>query len=137
MHPEDIDAYLAKHKGKVVVINFWASWCAPCRVEFPELEKLRRTTSAKDLAMLGVSLDFDSDMFHHFSDRQEFGYPVRLAAPTFMDAMGIRTIPKTWVYDTNGKLVQNHDGPVGYPELMAVVKSLLTTQKQRGRADAR
>ena len=51
-------ALLAEQKGKVVLVNFWATWCVPCREEFPDLSRLQRTLSPRGLRVIGISTDF-------------------------------------------------------------------------------
>ncbi|BBD07358.1 TlpA family protein disulfide reductase [Desulfovibrio ferrophilus] len=138
-HAESADAPLsakalkelvAKEQGRVVVINFWASWCGPCRREFPALKKLRTRFKDSELLLLGVSLDFDREMYTEFVTAQRFAYPVRLGDSQIMNDMNIEAIPKTLIFDMDGNLAQNHDGPAPFAELNALVKALL----RKGRA---
>ena len=134
---DKLDVATLKHmvteaQGRVVVINFWASWCGPCRKEFPALEKLRAAVPENDLFLIGISLDFDGDMYKQFVQRQEFGYPVFLGDARLMDDLRIDAIPKTLIYDPQGKLPQNHDGPIGFAELHAEIQRLLARQSAEG-----
>jgi len=122
---QDLKAIIQSLRGRVVVVNFWATWCGPCRREMPNLRRLRQSFSGKELHILGISLDFDSEMYAQFVRAQRFNYPVRLGDPEIMDQMHIDAIPKTLIFDQRGVLVQNHDGPAPYAELNALVKSLL------------
>lgn len=122
---KDLMTLVAKERGRVVVINFWASWCAPCRREFPAMAKLRAQFPASKLLLLGVSLDFDNEMYAEFVNAQRFPYPVRIGDSKIMKDMNIEAIPKTLIFDLDGSLAQNHDGPAPFAELNATVKALL------------
>lgn len=130
----DLAARVQAEKGRVVLINFWASWCGPCRSEFPALARLRKSFSEKDLLILGISLDFDGEMFTDFAKAQQFPYPVLLGDANLMEDMNIEAIPKTLIYDRNANLAQNHDGPAPFAELDAVVKALLDKSTHPGAA---
>ena len=114
----DLDQY----KGKVVVLNFWATWCGPCRLEIPDLVRLRRDFRAEDVAIIGISLDqYGTEdslraQLHEFITRYGINYPVfhdyewqiKTAfdrKTTFMDA-----VPVTLVLDQQGRIYSKHLG---------------------------
>ena len=135
--PDKLDAaalerMVGEHKGAVVVVNFWASWCGPCRREFPVLEQLRESFDKDQVYILGVSLDFDPDMFSEFAQRQGFGYPVYLAREQLMDELHIEAIPKTLIFDKRGRLATNHDGPASFAELHAEIERLSEASPKQG-----
>ncbi|WP_461211298.1 TlpA family protein disulfide reductase [Desulfocurvus sp. DL9XJH121] len=116
---------LSGSRGRVAVVNFWASWCGPCRREVPVLQKLHDTMPGDKINLVGISMDFDREMYERFKDKYAPAYPVYLAAPGLMDELAISTIPRTVVYAPGGKLVASHEGPMEYHELLALVQSLL------------
>lgn len=65
-------------KGKVLVINFWATWCAPCKKEIPELIKLRQEWANRNVEFIGIAVDFQKDV-QEFVDRTPIPYPILLA----------------------------------------------------------
>jgi thiol-disulfide isomerase/thioredoxin len=127
-----LERMVGEHKGAVVVVNFWASWCGPCRREFPVLEQLRAAFDEDRVYILGVSLDFDPDMFTEFAQRQGFGYPVCLAHEQLMDELHIEAIPKTLIFDKRGRLATNHDGPASFAELHAEIVRLSEAPPNQG-----
>ena len=98
-------------KGKVVLVNFWATWCPPCREEIPALIKLQETY--KDhLLILGVSADEGSpDDVAKFAAEHRMNYPIVMETPELTKAFpGIFALPTTFVVDQDVKMVQKHIG---------------------------
>ncbi len=105
----DGDSYrLASMRGKVVVINYWASWCAPCRLEAPELVKVARATKSDGVAFLGVNIRDEKDKAIAFEESFGVTYP-SLFDPAGRVALQFRevppnTIPATIVVDRKGRV---------------------------------
>lgn len=117
--------YVAGQKGRVTLVNFWATWCGPCLKEMPSLKRLRSTVPEQKLHVVGISLDFDPSAVDKFLARKPLNYPVFVAGPDLMNLMRIRSIPKTLLYDSEGFEVVNHDGYMSMDALCAKVRSLL------------
>jgi peroxiredoxin len=95
---------LKELRGKVVVLNFWATWCPPCRKEMPDLETLYRQFKDQGLVILAIS-DEDAGKVQPFIAKQKVTYPILLdPGRKVNDLFQIEGIPKTFVYDRNGKL---------------------------------
>lgn len=118
-------------KGRVVVVNFWASWCPPCVVEIPELKKVRETFSPDELYLMGVSIDHDHAAFKRFVARTAFNYPVRRAQRVVSGLFGIDSIPRLLVYNTAGDLVIDKRGIVDGDSLIEAVRTLLKEHQVR------
>jgi peroxiredoxin len=90
--------------GKVVVVNFWATWCPPCRKEMPDLDAIHRQFSDKGLVILAIS-DEESEKVKPFLAEHPVSYPVLLdPGRKVNDLFVVRGIPKTFVYDRSGRL---------------------------------
>jgi thiol-disulfide isomerase/thioredoxin len=97
-------------KGKVVLVNFWATWCPPCRVEIPELIKLQNQHRDR-LQVIGISRDEEPEVVREFVKSAGINYPVIMATPELVDAYGgVPALPTTFVIDTEGRVVQRHLG---------------------------
>ena len=95
-------------KGKTLLINFWATWCAPCRSEMPDLQKLSDSLDAERFAVIGVSVDEDSNLVREFLLRYEIKFlnfqdeKFRLAS----EQLGIRTYPETFIVSPRGVITR-------------------------------
>lgn len=121
----DVLSAVTEARGKVVVLNFWASWCQPCRIEIPELMKVRKEFSENELYLLGVSIDQDKRMFETFVNKAGFNYPVGLGGQEVVEMFQVSGVPRLVVYDTEGRLVLNKDGVITAESLSALVRKLL------------
>jgi peroxiredoxin len=91
--------------GKVVLVNFWATWCPPCRKEMPDLDKLYQEFKDQDLLILAIS-DEEISKVHPFIAEHHYSYPILLDPGSKVHKLFVvEGIPKSFVYDRNGKLV--------------------------------
>ncbi|HEY2535836.1 MAG TPA: TlpA disulfide reductase family protein [Solirubrobacteraceae bacterium] len=105
---------LASYKGKVVVLNFWASWCVPCQTEAPLLEHAQSRLRAHDATVLGVTyLDASTDS-QAFLREHHITYPnLRDTTGEFAHAYGTDQLPESFVIDRNGGVVAVSRGQIG------------------------
>jgi len=103
----------ASLKGKVVLVNFWATWCPPCRIEIPDLIRLQETY-ADDLVVLGVSADeIAPDEVGTFAESVGINYPIAMTSPEIERVFsGVTGLPTTFLLDRDGRVVQKHSGLV-------------------------
>jgi cytochrome c biogenesis protein CcmG, thiol:disulfide interchange protein DsbE len=96
---------LAKLRGKVVMVNYWATWCAPCRKEMPKLDAFYRLHHDQGLEIIGISIDFERDLEKARKAARAVSYPTALAKAITNDGFGIpKGVPITWIIDTDGKV---------------------------------
>lgn len=117
---------LADWRGQVVLLNYWASWCEPCRDESPLLERWHKRISKQDATVLGVDvLDVTSDA-QDFIDRYGLTYPhLRDKDGSTQDDFGVLAYPETFVIDRQGRIVATQRGPVNDAFLREHVTPLL------------
>ncbi|MGD0136444.1 MAG: TlpA disulfide reductase family protein [Bryobacteraceae bacterium] len=121
--------------GKVLVLNFWASWCAPCVEEAPSLNEFAKTFKDSGVVVLGVSVDRNEQMYQNFVKRFGVSYPLaRDPEENVSYRYGTYKIPESYIIDHNGKVVRKYAGlperdgqAISWmdPELVGFVKSLL------------
>jgi peroxiredoxin len=96
---------LSALRGHVVLLNFWATWCPPCRKEMPDMDKLYRELGSKGLVVLAVS-DEPRDKVAPFIEKQTYTFPILLdPGRRVHEAFGVDGIPKSFLFDRHGKLV--------------------------------
>jgi thiol-disulfide isomerase/thioredoxin len=102
---------LADLKGKVVLVNFWATWCPPCRAEIPDLIRLQEKYR-DSLVILGISEDeIPAEEVKAFARAQQMNYPIAMTKPELSKIFrGVSALPTTFVIDREGKLQQRHVG---------------------------
>jgi len=103
---------LIEHRGTVVLVNFWATWCEPCKREMPELERLWRDRRERGLLVLAVSVDTDSTVVAPFLAKQKFTFPVALDPRGEVGKQfGARALPTTSILGPDGALAAFAYGP--------------------------
>ena len=99
-------------KGKIVFLNFWATWCPPCREEMPSMQKLYTRFKDKDFAMLAVSLNEPASAVKKFFQDYNLTFTALLdSGGELMSPYGIRAIPATYIIDRDGTIIGKAFGP--------------------------
>ena len=113
-------------KGKVVMIDFWSSWCPPCIAEAPDLAMTYRLYQGKDVEFIGVAIWDEESEVRKFVDKFNIGYPTGIDAQGKVGiAYGVRGIPEKFFVDRQGRLVSKFVGPMKSEELKAIIDALL------------
>jgi thiol-disulfide isomerase/thioredoxin len=114
--------------GKVVVLNFWATWCAPCRREIPLFSQLHTAYQDQGVRFLGVAID-DPEPIRGFLDQVPMAYPTFYGMESALDvaaAYGNQrgTLPYTVIIDQNGRIVERFSGELHEPDLRPILDDL-------------
>ncbi len=117
---------MADHRGQVVLVNYWASWCGPCREETPGLIRLWRDLGSKGLAVVGISLDEGgTEKVQRFVDELHVTYPVALPQPMSQLAYGMAGLPTSILVDRHGRVAKTYTGAVRQRDFEKDVQALL------------
>ena len=126
---------LSQWKGKILIVNFWATWCAPCREEMPYFSRLHRKYAAQGVQFLGISTD-PPDAVADFAAKYEVSYPLLIGGPGTIElarALGNHPdgLPYTLVLGRNGEPLLTRTGRLPESELEGLLEAVL----KRGRVD--
>jgi peroxiredoxin len=119
---------LADYRGKAVLLNFWATWCEPCREEMPSIERLRAQLAGKPFAVLAVNVGESAEKARAFATTMPLGFPLLLDRDIKVSrAWGARVLPATYLIGADGVARFSYLGQLDWaaPEVRAVVEKLM------------
>jgi len=130
------DAMLAQYKGKVVLVNFWATWCDPCFVEIPWLIEMQQKYEAKGFTVLGIAMDEEGksavvpflakERFNVNGQKLPMNYPIVIGSDEVADKFGgLLGYPTSFLISRDGKIVKRVQGLISYEELTKAIESQL------------
>ncbi|MGO9337003.1 MAG: TlpA family protein disulfide reductase [Terracidiphilus sp.] len=120
---------LARLHGKVVLLNFWATWCTSCQVEMPMFAHWQKQYGPQQLAVIGISMDDDSEPVRRTIHAQRIDYPVAMGDATLGQRYGgVLGLPLTFLIDRNGVVRAKFQGEADLGKIEASLRSLLATR---------
>ena len=121
-NPSALDAY----RGRVVVMNLWASWCPPCRAEMPDLQRLYQVYKTRNLVVLGVDQGESAQRVGQFAQSLGIHYPILLdQQQQYGRVYAALGLPTTILVNRDGVVVHGFDGPLSYQQMVAAVTPLM------------
>jgi thiol-disulfide isomerase/thioredoxin len=121
---------LADYKGRPVLVNFWATWCGPCKVEMPWFEELRKQYAAQGFEILGLADDADAgkDAIAKVAQKSGVTYPILLTDGKVQDAFGgLDVLPMSFYIDRNGVIVEQTAGLGSKDQIEANIKKTIAS----------
>ena len=116
---------LSDLRGKKVFLNFWATWCPPCRNEMPEIEKLYQETKNSDLVIVSVEIGEPLSTVKPFIDQNEYNFKVLLDSDqSVATEYGISAIPTSFFIDKEGNIVSKNTGAMNIDQMKEYIKTL-------------
>jgi thiol-disulfide isomerase/thioredoxin len=121
---------LSEFKGKAVLVNFWATWCGPCKIETPWLVELQNEYGSQGLQIVGVAMDESGkDEIARFAKDMGMNYPVLLGREAVGEAYGgVPALPESFFIGRDGKIVDKIMGIEGKADIETAIKKALNTQ---------
>jgi thiol-disulfide isomerase/thioredoxin len=116
---------LEDRRGKVLVVNYWATWCPPCRAETPSLVNLATDLSPRGLEVVGISLDESPEVIPPFVEAFKVPYPILVPPRGSPLTAEIHSIPTTLLIDKQGRVAKRYEGAVSESALRKDVEQLL------------
>ena len=111
--------------GRVVVVNFWASWCPPCRAEAPVLARVASEMDSEGVLFLGVLHRDRVELGRQFAEQYGLTFPNVVDDGSLASVLGVRAIPTTFVVDASGEVVARHFGPIREGRLRVLIEDAL------------
>lgn len=122
---------LSDHRGKVVLLNFWATWCPPCREEMPLFSSWQRELKGKGLQVIGVSMDDDAASVKEFLALHPVAYPVVMGDVKLAETYGgVLGLPLSYLIDGQGRIVARYQGETDLAKVKARIKDLLAQPRK-------
>lgn len=122
----NVPVNMADYKGKVVIVNFWATWCGPCKVEIPDFVKLYSEYKDKGLVIVGISIDDSPEQLKAFMNEYKMNYPVLQMTPEVESAWGpFYGYPTSLIVARDGSICTKHLGPATHEQFEKEIKGLL------------
>lgn len=118
---------LSDYRGQVVIINFWATWCPPCRAEMPSMQRAWEQLEKDGILMLGINVGEDEDTVFQFTANYPVEFPLLMDSDSrVISQWPVRGLPTTFVIDPRGNIVYRAIGGREWddPELLALVRAL-------------
>ncbi len=109
------DVKLSNYRGKIVLLEFWASWCPPCKATIPELISMQNKYRDKGFEVIGISLDYEDNppsKVSKFSEEHGINYKVLIGDDAVQKLYHVSSIPQAFLIDRNGRIVQSYSGYV-------------------------
>ncbi len=125
VHSEDVK--LSEFKGKVVLLNFWATWCGPCKIEMPWFVEFQREYKDRGFSVIAVSMDEEGwDIVRPFTEDLKLNFPVVIGDDKIADGFGgVAALPTTFIIDKQGRIAATHQGLVSKGDYQDEIESLL------------
>lgn len=120
------DYRLSDYRGKWVLVNYWATWCPPCREELPELEVFHNNHKDKDAVVLGVAMErIEMPRLKAFVDEQFLSYPILIAEPAARTELGrVPGLPTSFLINPEGELVARQVGPLTMKDIESFIDTM-------------
>ncbi len=116
----------APYNGKVVVVDFWATYCGPCIKEIPSFNKIQKDFASQGVAVIGVGMDEEgAELVAPFVKKHGMEYPIALGSPALNKEYNLEGLPVTLILDRSGKQIKRFDGLTSEDDLRAAIKSAL------------
>lgn len=122
---------LAEQKGKFVLLNFWATWCAPCLKEMPDLENVHQSLGPEKLSVVAVAMGEEAERVRKFLLKRPYSFPVYVDTDMSITRLyGVRNIPITYLIDSQGVIIGRALGPRDWskPELLDFFRAKLAAK---------
>ena len=122
---------LSEYQGKVILLNFWATWCGPCQTEMPRFVRFQREYSARGFQVIGISMDDSDAPVRTFISKLKLNYPISMGDAKLAESYGgILGLPITLLIDRTGRIAKRYEGAVDLDAMQHDIERLLTASAE-------
>ncbi len=124
---------LADYKGRIVLVDFWATWCQPCLAVIPDLEKLSARYADKGFTVLGVAIDEKQKTAEDYVKKKKVSYPMAydVGESQAWELFGVKAIPATFLVDRDGQIVAQWTGAPDIKEMEKAIEGLMGAEEKK------
>ena len=123
---------LAEQKGKVVILDFWATWCPPCRMEIPGFIDIKKSYPDSLVQIIGIALERNPNKVQEFMKKMGINYPIAMGSREIVSKFGnIQAIPTTFVIDPEGNICQRYVGYTPKDKFINDIERLLRERNSK------
>jgi peroxiredoxin len=123
---------LKEHRGQVILLNFWATWCPPCREETPGLVQIQHEFGNRGFTVAGVAMDENPETVPGFVERFQITYPILLPPPSEALANSVESLPTSLLIDKRGRVARAYVGAISPSVFAADIRRLLQEKAAHG-----
>lgn len=117
---------LDRYRGRIVVMNLWASWCPPCRAEMPDLQRLANAYTGRGVVVVGVNEGESPQRARAFADSLKIRFPIWIdGSQQYGRTYAALGLPTTAILDANGVVLRGFDGPLTFAQMQAAIAPLV------------
>jgi peroxiredoxin len=125
---------LSELRGKAVLVNFWATWCGPCKLEIPWFLDLQKQYGSQGLVILGIAMDDNPDVVPKFAQEMKIDYPVLIGNEKVAEQYGgVEGLPQTFYVGRDGRIVKKVAGVISHSDVEDGIKQALGTSPSTSR----
>ncbi len=119
--------HLIDYRGKLVLLSFWATWCAPCREEMPQFSQWQHKYGARGFQVIGVSMDDNVESAQEFLKQHPVSYPIVMGDARLGQSFGgVLGLPTSYLIDAGGRIVARYQGESDLKKMGAQIRTLLS-----------
>ncbi len=134
--PDSLKTAISAAKDQVVIVDFWATWCSPCKKQQPVLSGLYEKYKSKGVTVIGVAMDYNLKDVRKFVHKSDIKYPVYMGDDDIGYVYKLKSVPTMHIYDKSGNLIETHSGFVSEEGLVQMIETALATKYAYNRSDA-
>lgn len=126
INTDSLNKEISEAKSELLIVDFWATWCSPCKKQLPVLFNLYEKYKSKGLSIIGVAMDYNAQNVNKFLKKSDVNYPIYLGNEDIAYIYKVKAVPTMHIYDRSGNLVKKHAGFISECELAQIIENVLS-----------